>query len=139
MHFFFHTFHLQIVDMELLVHLYKQMILETNKPVGTVGLENCELSRRIMATKEDQKGKMEKKLLQPRRRQKKSMESGSSKTPPCSDKKLNIGSRIEGSYIVGGSVSGLNFITFASGKPVYYGVKRESYRSCHNQSVSIEI
>ncbi|KAJ7974180.1 Tumor necrosis factor receptor superfamily member 8 like, partial [Quillaja saponaria] len=34
-----------------------------------------------------------------------------------------------GSYVVGGSVFGWNFITYVSSKPVYYGVTKESFRS----------
>ncbi|PON90855.1 LOW QUALITY PROTEIN: hypothetical protein TorRG33x02_132610 [Trema orientale] len=86
--------------------------------------ENRHLPQKSRALKEHRKKKMEKLLLQPRHT-KKFIESGSSKTPISSDKKLNIGSQIEGSYTVGGSVSCWNFITFGSSKPVYYGVKRE--------------
>lgn len=49
--------------------------------------------------------------------------------PISSEKKLEDG-RPQGSYIVGGSVSGLNFITFTNRKPpVYYGATKESYLS----------
>ncbi|XP_021904454.1 uncharacterized protein LOC110819524 [Carica papaya] len=34
-----------------------------------------------------------------------------------------------GSYIVGGSAFGWNFITFSGGKSVYYGVTKQSFRS----------
>ena len=34
-----------------------------------------------------------------------------------------------GTYIVGGSAFGWNFITFMGNKPVYYGVTKESFRS----------
>lgn len=76
---------------------------------------------------------MKKNVVQPRHSKKKTMESGSSKTPFRSDKRLKISSRIEGSYTVGGSLSGWNFVTFAGSQPVYYGVKKESYRSSHKQ------
>ncbi|KAF3432980.1 hypothetical protein FNV43_RR24082 [Rhamnella rubrinervis] len=49
-----------------------------------------------------------------------------------SDKKrMCIDAGIQGSYIVGGSVLGLNFITFRGSNPVYYGLTKESYRSSH--------
>lgn len=35
----------------------------------------------------------------------------------------------QGSYIVGGSAFGWNFITFEGKEPVYYGVTKESFRA----------
>ncbi|PON51717.1 hypothetical protein PanWU01x14_214170 [Parasponia andersonii] len=109
------------------------MISETNKLVGKVVAENRHLPQKSRALKEHGKKKMEKLLLQPRHTKQKFIESVSSETSISSDKKINIGSQIEGSYTVGGSVSGWNFITFGGSKPVYYGVKRDSYRSSHNK------
>ncbi|KAE8693802.1 BR-signaling kinase 3 [Hibiscus syriacus] len=39
-----------------------------------------------------------------------------------------------GTYIVGGSAFGWNFITFTGNKPVYYGVTKESFRSAQASS-----
>ncbi|XWS61169.1 hypothetical protein CRYUN_Cryun07bG0102700 [Craigia yunnanensis] len=45
-----------------------------------------------------------------------------------SEWKLND-DQFRGSYIVGGSVFGSNFITYGGSKPVYYGLTKESYLS----------
>ncbi|KAE8699734.1 hypothetical protein F3Y22_tig00110570pilonHSYRG00117 [Hibiscus syriacus] len=39
-----------------------------------------------------------------------------------------------GTYIVGGSAFGWNFITFTGNKPLYYGVTKESFRSAQASS-----
>lgn len=44
--------------------------------------------------------------------------------------------QVSGSYIVGGSAFGWNFITFTSKDSVYYGVTKESFRAAKS-SVSI--
>lgn len=36
---------------------------------------------------------------------------------------------VKGSYVVGGSAFGWNFITFSCKDPVYYGVTKESFRA----------
>ena len=36
---------------------------------------------------------------------------------------------IKGTYVVGGSAFGWNFITFSGKEPVYYGVTKESFRA----------
>ncbi|KAE8665815.1 BR-signaling kinase 3 [Hibiscus syriacus] len=40
----------------------------------------------------------------------------------------------QGTYIVGGSAFGWNFITFTGNQPVYYGVTKESFRSAQASS-----
>ncbi|OMO95924.1 hypothetical protein CCACVL1_05169 [Corchorus capsularis] len=45
-----------------------------------------------------------------------------------SEQKLNDG-EFRGSYVIGGSVFGLNFITYRGSKPVYYGPSKDSYLS----------
>lgn len=37
--------------------------------------------------------------------------------------------RVQGTYIIGGSNFGWNFITYRSSNAVYYGVTKESFRS----------
>ncbi|XP_057435624.1 uncharacterized protein LOC130728249 [Lotus japonicus] len=48
---------------------------------------------------------------------------GSQKLQPDQD------SQIHGTYVVGGSAFGWNFITFAGKEPVYYGRTKEQFRS----------
>lgn len=45
-----------------------------------------------------------------------------------SQMKLDDGLKIRGSYVVGGSVYGWKFITWAGSRPNYYGVTKESHR-----------
>ncbi|GMI75523.1 hypothetical protein like AT1G01730 [Hibiscus trionum] len=59
------------------------------------------------------------------------------KDPMCcssSERNLNDGV-LRGSYIVGGSVLGSNFITYGGGEPVYYGITKESYLSRQMKSI----
>ncbi|XWS46080.1 hypothetical protein CRYUN_Cryun14cG0033400 [Craigia yunnanensis] len=46
-----------------------------------------------------------------------------------SEKQQSEDGEAPGTYIVGGSAFGWNFITFMGNKPVYYGVTKESFRS----------
>jgi hypothetical protein len=46
-----------------------------------------------------------------------------------SQMKLDDGLKIRGSYVVGGSVYGWKFITWAGSRPNYYGVTKESHRN----------
>ncbi|KAL5565649.1 hypothetical protein UlMin_028813 [Ulmus minor] len=39
------------------------------------------------------------------------------------------GGEVAGTYIIGGSAFGWNFITYSSKEPVYYGVTKESFRA----------
>ncbi|KAK8686605.1 hypothetical protein V6N13_125628 [Hibiscus sabdariffa] len=59
------------------------------------------------------------------------------KDPMCSlssERKINDGI-LRGSYIVGGSVLGSNFITYGGGETVYYGMTKEMYRSRQMKSL----
>lgn len=42
--------------------------------------------------------------------------------------------RLEGTYIVGGSAFGWNFVTFPGSKSIYYGRTKESFRSANPMS-----
>ncbi|KAM3344676.1 hypothetical protein P3S68_024385 [Capsicum galapagoense] len=44
------------------------------------------------------------------------------------------GLQVTGSYVVGGSAFGWNFITYTSGKAMYYGQSKESFRSANVKS-----
>ncbi|XAR71713.1 hypothetical protein NMG60_11018110 [Bertholletia excelsa] len=53
---------------------------------------------------------------------------------PVSLAKVFSDDRLKGSHVVGGSVSGWNFITFINRKPaIYSGVTKESYRNRHGK------
>lgn len=43
----------------------------------------------------------------------------------------------EGRHIIGGSAFGWNFITYSNSIPVYYGVTKESFRSCRQVKDSV--
>ncbi|XP_022770421.1 huntingtin [Durio zibethinus] len=45
------------------------------------------------------------------------------------EKQQSEDGKAPGTYIVGGSAFGWNFITFTGSKPAYYGVTKESFRS----------
>ncbi|XP_050387525.1 uncharacterized protein LOC126803841 [Argentina anserina] len=53
------------------------------------------------------------------------------------EKKSFVSSELPRSYMVGGSVFGWNFVTFSGGKPLYYGVTKEAYRSSHTGDASM--
>lgn len=111
--------------------LYKQMVLEMNKPAGKAVPEFRRANLGSLPTKEEHERKKQ-KLSQPVHLVRKETEGGGSSTTLSSDKKKPTASSwLGGSYVVGGSVSSWNFITFGGAKPVYYGVKKDSFRSNH--------
>ncbi|KAK7394778.1 hypothetical protein VNO78_15317 [Psophocarpus tetragonolobus] len=50
-------------------------------------------------------------------------------TPPGFQKQLVEDAQTQGTYVVGGSAFGWNFITFSGKEPVYYGRTKEQFRS----------
>ncbi|XP_075648276.1 uncharacterized protein LOC142619097 [Castanea sativa] len=110
--------------MRLLLDLYKQMTVEMGNPRKFV--PHCQVfSGGNMPGKGNQKGKRPKPLQAQH-----FMNSAENKPPtiPFSSEKTNSG-RLKGSYILGNSDFGKNFITYLGSKPVYYGVTKESHRS----------
>ena len=111
--------------------LHKQMALETSQPAGKAAAGNHRLEPGFRPNKEAQQMK-KLKLAEPEGFAQRAAESEASAQTSFgySEKKEATGGlREEGSYIIGGSVSGWNFITFSGSKPVYYGVQKESFRS----------
>lgn len=114
--------------MRLLLDLYKQMTVELGNPRKFV--PHCQVfSSGNMPGKGNQKGKRPKPLQAQR-----FMNSAENKPPtiPFSSEKTNSG-HLKGSYILGNSDFGKNFITYLGSKPVYYGVTKESHRSRYNK------
>ncbi|XP_023886924.2 uncharacterized protein LOC111999025 [Quercus suber] len=110
--------------MRLLLDLYKQMTVEMGNPRKFE--PHCQVfSSGNMPGKGNQKGKRPKPLQAQH-----FMNSAENKPPtvPFSSEKTNSG-HLKGSYILGNSDFGKNFITYLGSKPVYYGVTKESHRS----------
>ncbi|EXC19136.1 hypothetical protein L484_006500 [Morus notabilis] len=119
-------------DVELLMDLYKQMILELNKPAGKALPEYCSARPGSMPILENKRQKLSQRMHFVQ----KEIEDGFLKTDFSSEKKkapTGSSSRLAGSYIIGGSVSGWNFITFGGNKPVYNGVTKKAFRSSHKE------
>ncbi|KAK7860844.1 hypothetical protein CFP56_029283 [Quercus suber] len=112
------------ICMRLLLDLYKQMTVEMGNPRKFE--PHCQVfSSGNMPGKGNQKGKRPKPLQAQH-----FMNSAENKPPtvPFSSEKTNSG-HLKGSYILGNSDFGKNFITYLGSKPVYYGVTKESHRS----------
>lgn len=110
--------------MKLVMDLYKHTQVEGN-PIGNY--ESKSASQILPGEKKLEKERLD-GLLQSNSVLKKLPEKELPPEPLRSGENFNKG-RPKGSYIVGGSVSGWNFITFAHrNPPVYYGVTKESYR-----------
>lgn len=87
-------------QMKFLVELYKQVITETDSVVKKIATES-----RPSLPSENKNGQNP-------------QEKASAET-----------SDITGTYVVGGSAFGWNFITFTAKDPVYYGVTKETFRA----------
>ncbi|KAH7854101.1 hypothetical protein Vadar_010132 [Vaccinium darrowii] len=111
--------------MKLVMDLYKHMQVEGN-PIGNY--ESKSASQILQGEKKLEKEYLD-GLLQSNSVLKKLPEK---ELPPEPSGENFNKCRPKGSYIVGGSVSGWNFITFAHrNPPVYCGVTKESYRLGH--------
>lgn len=108
--------------------LYKHMQIEGNP------IEDYESKSGSQILPGEKKLEKEHGLIQPNSVLKKLSEKELPPDPLRSGEKYDDGLP-KGSYIVGGSVSSRNFITFAHrNPPVYYGVTKESYRLSHSKS-----
>lgn len=107
-------FHLQLAGMKLLMDLYKQMIMEA-APTGK--FKNLPEHQPSSGTRRGRPPNQSKQNL-----------------PETFEKPLQplhfsySDSQLKGSYVVGGSSLGLNFITYRGDEPVYYGVTKEMRR-----------
>ncbi|KAI8564822.1 hypothetical protein RHMOL_Rhmol03G0212300 [Rhododendron molle] len=114
--------------MKLVMDLYRHMQIEGNP------IEDYESKSGSQILPGGKKLEKEHGLIQLNSILKKLPEKELPPDPLRSGEKYNDG-RPKGSYIVGGSVSSKNFITFAHrNPPVYYGVTKESYRLSHSKS-----
>ncbi|XP_038683191.1 uncharacterized protein LOC119983587 [Tripterygium wilfordii] len=66
-------------------------------------------------------------------------ENNSSDTSIVDEKQQHEAGVTQGTYMVGGSAFGWNFITFAGGKPIYYGRTKESMRIAQANVVGISV
>lgn len=119
--------------MKLLVELYKQMAAES------VSIDNkCNNASKSQPLPGEAGMKQKPQVGKP-------AVSSDNKTTfhssnSVSEKPKSENGEAPGTYIVGGSAFGWNFITFAGNLPVYYGVTKESFRSAQalqgtNQSI----
>uniref|UniRef100_A0A2P2IST4 Uncharacterized protein MANES_06G148200 n=1 Tax=Rhizophora mucronata TaxID=61149 RepID=A0A2P2IST4_RHIMU len=115
-------------QMKLVMDLYNEMVAEIESPGK--GESECDsfsgesmLGKHSLDKHED--GKLT-DLLE----SKQPLEKFAEKEPlPFSSPLTQLDdSHIRGSYMVGGSAFGWNFITFSGSKPVYYGLTKEAYR-----------
>lgn len=102
--------------MKLMVELCKQMTAET----GSIEKRNNAPGSEPVAGETGMKQKPEQ---QPQAVNKTFQSSN------VSEKQQSENGEAPGTYIVGGSAFGWNFVTFTGSKPVYYGVTKESFRS----------
>ncbi|KAH7557645.1 hypothetical protein JRO89_XS11G0195900 [Xanthoceras sorbifolium] len=119
------------IQMKLMVDLYKQMIAETDQHETFVSAHSPLAGDNLLG-KHFSGGHQEGKksgMPQPKQTLEESLEKKPQTPHFCSEKKQHWGS-----YVVGGSVSGWNFITFLGGKPIYYGITKESFRRSHKKS-----
>ncbi|KAK8587987.1 hypothetical protein V6N12_022448 [Hibiscus sabdariffa] len=104
-----------------LVELYKQMIASVEKSSNAPGGQTLQGETRMKQEPQEQP-----QVIKPTpavsSKNKTSQSSSVSGKPQAED------GEAPGTYIVGGSAFGWNFITFTGNKPVYYGVTKESFR-----------
>ncbi|KAG8477421.1 hypothetical protein CXB51_031070 [Gossypium anomalum] len=108
--------------MKHLVDLYKQMIVSIEKSNNGAGNQTMQGES---GTK--QKPQEQAQFVKPApavSSKNKTFQSSSVTGKPQSED-----GEASGTYIVGGSAFGWNFITFAGNKPLYYGVTKEAFRS----------
>ncbi|XVF22560.1 hypothetical protein REPUB_Repub12eG0182200 [Reevesia pubescens] len=109
--------------MKLLVELYKQMTAEA---VSTEKCNNAPGRQPLPGeTGIKQKLQEQSQVVKPAV----SSERKNFQSSGVSEKQQSKDGEAPGTYIVGGSAFGWNFITFNGNKPVYYGVTKESFRS----------
>ncbi|XVF12507.1 hypothetical protein REPUB_Repub08aG0124700 [Reevesia pubescens] len=118
-------------NLKLILDLYKQMIVETDPPVNLVTEQQTFSGETVFveqASDKFQEGKEAAELLKTEDCEEGSTDIKHAIPSSSSEWKLN-GDQFRGSYVVGGSVFGLNFITYGGSKPVYYGLTKASYLS----------
>ncbi|XVF73212.1 hypothetical protein PTKIN_Ptkin12aG0183200 [Pterospermum kingtungense] len=115
-------------NMKLLVESYKQMAAET------VSIDKCNNAPRSQPFPGEAGMKQKPQVV-------KAAVSSDNKTfhsSSVSEKQKSENGEAPGTYIVGGSAFGWNFITFTGNQPVYYGVTKESFRSAQASKESFQ-
>lgn len=120
----------EITEMKLLMELYKQMTAETIS-IGKSITKNLPLPGESKDGPKAQEKPQDVMTDQPK------SNNLFAKPSAGPDKLRAEEGQVSGSYIVGGSAFGWNFITFTSKDSVYYGVTKDSFRAAKS-SVSIE-
>ncbi|GMI66847.1 hypothetical protein like AT1G01730 [Hibiscus trionum] len=110
-----------------IVELYKQMIASIEKSNNTPGGQTLQVE-----TGMKQKPQEQPQVVKPAPALSSKNKTFSSSS--VTGKLESEDGEDSGTYIVGGSAFGWNFITFTSNKPVYYGVTKESFRSAQASS-----
>ncbi|CAN4097412.1 unnamed protein product [Withania somnifera] len=117
-------------QLNLLMDLYKEVMKETISPEAArdaPGLQNASVD-----IKEGEKPSEQQKDMKspPEIGASTKPEGDSSQKPQAEDDAVQV----TGTYVVGGSAFGWNFITYTSGKAIYYGRSKESFRSANVKS-----
>jgi DNA-directed RNA polymerase len=127
---------LQFAEMKLLMELCKEIRAET---VSIVKSKNVTESQPLSGeNREGQKPQEQLQDLKPRTEQPQtetiiSKSSGSkSLLGVASEKHTGEDGQIPGTYVVGGSAFGWNFITYLDSESVYYGVTKEAFRTSNS-------
>ncbi|KAK9273020.1 hypothetical protein L1049_017827 [Liquidambar formosana] len=122
-------------QMKLLMDLYKQITVET---VSIGKLKNVPETQPLLGenrdvTKPREQHQDVKPMEQPSPEQvfAKASEEKPFPSVNISEKQRHEDGRSQGTYVVGGSAFGWNFITYPGNKAVYYGVTKESFRSAN--------
>ncbi|XAR63071.1 hypothetical protein NMG60_11022881 [Bertholletia excelsa] len=120
-------------QMKCFMELYKEMTAET------ISIVECNTEGPLPGETQDaQKDKEDRQEVKPveqasvdRVFAKPSEEKSSAKSSEEKSSVLlgNITEQQQGTYVVGGSAFGWNFVTYPSNKPVYYGRTKEMFRS----------
>ncbi|OIS95703.1 PREDICTED: uncharacterized protein LOC109235192 [Nicotiana attenuata] len=114
-------------QLNLLMDLYKEMMTETVNPEAAKDAPGAQPMS--VDIKDGEKSSEQQKDTKP-------PENGTSaKTEANSSQKQQAGDNVvQGSYVVGGSAFGWNFITYTSGHAIYYGRTKESFRAANVKS-----
>lgn len=125
----------QFAEMKILMDLYKQMTAET------VSIGKCKNVPEVQPPlNETQGGQKPHEQQQDVKQGEQSVQDGPSANPSeekhsptanLSEKQYPEDSWAQGTYVVGGSAFGWNFITFPGSEPAYYGVTKEKFRAAN--------
>lgn len=117
-------------ELNLLIDLYKEVMEETVNPEVAKDASGAQNSS-VDIMDEDKPSEQQNDMKPP-------PESGASVKPEgnSSEKQEAEDDAVQGTgtYVVGGSAFGWNFITYTSGKAIYYGRTKESFRSSYVKS-----